>query len=244
VKLDTNFDDYTLKFLKKQGKKENRIIYRLGDIVCSRSMPANVNLSERTKNKNRMMGLSSRAGKTLRELLSPVLQFPVAGDMHKKFAGAISKSISLRKGKTVSVVDDLRWLRDFSFNGATSITHHWRADLLCTQVSANEIKVDIPPFVPTHVINAPANTTSIDCILAAACVRMRDGAAIGHDTVSMAITYHDVMEPARSKYLSATTENGCLVVVAAALMFQLTNGEKDNRVEFLPSSIIGAWYVK
>jgi sensor c-di-GMP phosphodiesterase-like protein len=146
----------------------------------------------------------------------------------------------------VSIANDISRLRNFKFNPHTEVSSRWKVAINVMQAGADEIVVQLPAFIPATQIAAPSNTVNVECTIAAASVSvlMAENENAGSDHFSMLIPHDREMMPAQSISLALPAKPGCLVVVAASMKYHLVTKKTDTRLSFLPSSVIGAWYVE
>ena len=225
------------------GKDGHVVYYKRGNTYCLRPARTQLKQTAATQLRSRNFGIAAGAARTFRQLLLPVLPFPKDKKMQSRFGGAMAKWLGSNELSMITADTDLSSVHTFSFNEHTSTAERCRVNFTCTQSSPGEITLDIPAFVPEHSIAAPANTSALDCTFVAACVRITDGEAMGSDIISLSVPYDDVMIPAQTRSFSVAATRGCLVIVAAAITYRLSNGKKEMRPVFLPSSVVDAWYV-
>ncbi len=238
MKLLVGYTDEMFRQLKRTGRKHRMIIYKREGVALARAFPTRVKRSRKTTDASHIFGWAASRGKTLRQLLIPLFHFPKKR-MHVHFATRLKESFETNDHHIRSI--KVSRLKHFSFNDIAEIRRHWRIELSCKQ-HENQIEIRIPSFVPRHSFKAPARTTSIECIFAAACIRMFDGIAIGHHHMSVTLPYDNFPCLAQVVSLPMPMEEGCLVIVGASLTYILSNNKKEMRPEFLPSSVIDAWY--
>jgi hypothetical protein len=226
-----------------RGKVGDFVSCLRGGKYYLRSLPEYVTQTAASQVSSNRFGNAATIGARFRHCLAPALLFPKDKPMQNRFQGAIAKWFKKSNEPDTSPTTAISDIRSFLFNQCYSVADRWQVNFTFTQPSANEIELHIPEFAPAVSIDAPIRTSSIKCTIAAACMRLSDAEAIGHDHFSMVINHDQTMIPEQSKLLSVATEKGCLVIVAAAMTYQLSNGESDKRPAFMPNSVIGAWYI-
>jgi hypothetical protein len=240
MRLLVNYDDKTFRQLRREGKKNNLVIYRQCGVALARQFPAHVNRSAKTIEASRIFGIAVSRSKTFRQLLAPLFHFPKK-KMHLNFNTRLKQCFFTSDHGLLSIKADR--LKHFSFNDAAQVRRHWSVALSCNQ-QENHTEISIPSFVPQHSFKAPPGTVSIECTFAAACVRMDDGKAVGHHHISIQIPFDDSIQVPHVVSLPISTYEGCLVIVGASLTYLLSHNKKEMRTEFLPSSVIDAWFIK
>jgi len=224
------------------GKIDNVVFYKRSGTYIARAVAAEVKQSAATKQRSKNFGVAASAGKTLRQLLLPVLPYPKDKRMQSKFSGVISQWLKLSNLSAIPPINTIPFVNGFSFNENTAVAERWRLPFTVTQPAANLLQVHIPAFVPTTAISAPAYTATVELSITAASCRLTDASAIGSFTVTVSIPFDDTMVDARVLSFPVSTEQGALIVTAASLNYELTNGQKDIRPAFMPSSVIDARY--
>ena len=230
----------TVNFVK--GTIDGVVFYEMSGGHFARSAPKKMTQSEATKKRSKNFGIASPAAAAIRRLLSPVLPFPKDQAMQRSFNGALINWLKQKNAEELSPGINLPFITGFSFNKKTAIGDRWKINITCNQVSADEVQIHIPAFNPAISIAAPASASTVECTFVAACCHLIDKNAASAREVSVAFPYHDSMVSHRLLSLPLTTLPGCLVVVAASMKFKSGLGIPDYRPEYLPSSVIGAWY--
>lgn len=230
----------TASFLK--GKINNVIFYRIGNTHAARSAPLTVRQTEATKVRSRNFGLASSAGRTLRSLLLPVLPFPKDKKMQSRFSGAIAQWLALNKAADLPPQQAIPFVTGFSLNEATSFAERCKLLLTVTQTAGNEIQIQLPAFIPTAAITAPAHTVMVELIFTVAACGLMDAEARGTAAHRLAIPYNHTEVAAQTLLFPVSTAAGSLLLTAAALRYTLANAETDNRAAFLPASVVEARY--
>jgi hypothetical protein len=241
MKLLAQYDDETFNRLKRDGKKNKLIVYKRCGVALARKLPDRVNRNRNTIDASHTFGLAASRGKTFRELLSPLFHFPKSR-MHLRFATHLKQCLLINEEGTLSMKIG-KGLQQFPFNEVAELRRHWQVQLYCQQ-QPNNIEIIIPAFVPTLSFKAPRGTTSIECKIAVACVRMSDGEANGDHHTCIKVPYDDLIQPPRSLSLPIATSEGCLIIVGAALTYLLDNNKRETGTKFLPSSVIDAWFIE
>ena len=224
------------------GKMGNIIFYKRNGNYFARMAPDKVKQTAPTKKRSSNFGIASSAGKTLRKLLLPSLPFPKDKKMQNDFMGAIAKWLRLNNMKDLKAATRLPFLTNFNFNEKTGIGERWKVSINVTQPAANRIEIDIPAYAPAKKIIAPAHTTGIICSLTAASCRLKDGFALGSFTKTINIPYNNDLVSASKLSMPVPTTKGALIIVAASFTYILSGRKMNNKIAFMPSSVIDARY--
>lgn len=211
---------------------------RLGQHIA-RSLPTTVKQSTATRRRSLNFGVACRAAKTLRTLLAPVIPFPKDKAMQNRFAGAIAKWMGQSDPLTMPTTAEISFVTGFSFNDQAHLPEKWSSSLVVTQPSSQLIEVNIPPFIPTRDIPAPAHTTEIKCTIAAAVCQLASGEAISSYQASFTIPYTDKEHSAEKIELPVSIVAGSMVVVAVGLEYFGRNG-MESKPAFMPCGVVNA----
>ncbi len=227
-------------FLK--GKMDNIVFYQRQGSWIARTRPATIRQAAATKIRSRNFGIAARAAKSLRVGLLPVLPFPKERSMQIGFSGAIARWMHQESPGSLAPVTGVPFVNNFSFNKSISIADRWKIPLSFAQPTDLELEWQIPSFIPTGKISAPAHAVAVQCTVAVACCRLADGQLTSNDSTSFSIPYTNTAQPARTIALPASTTTGTLVLMALSLRYMLSSGTEDKRNVFLPSSVVYARY--
>ena len=175
-------------------------------------------------------------------MLQPVLPFPRDRIMQVKFSGAIAQWLSSGNAAMLPPTDAVPFVEAFQFNKDTSIAERWKLRLIVEQPDAHLIAVQIPAFVPTQCIAAPAHTKMIECTITTAGCLLKDASPTSSDTVTIAIPYNNIPVNEQVITLPVLSPAGTLLVTAVALRYRLADGGYCSKPAFLPASVIDARY--
>ena len=199
------------------GRINNVVFFERAGTYMARSLPDRVRLSAATKVCNGNFGTASTCGKNLREMLQPLLPFPRDRIMQVKFSGAIAQWLSSGNTALLPPTNAVPFVEVFQFNRDTSIAERWKLRLIVKQPDAHLIAVQIPAFVPTQCIAAPAHTKMIECTITTAGCLLKDGAPTGSHTVTIAIAYSNTPVEAQVITLPVPAPAGTLLVTAVCV---------------------------
>ncbi len=226
-----------------RGKIGNLIYYSRSGKYFVKVAPERVNQSAATKNRSRNFGLGASLCKTLRQLLTSVLPDPKNRSMQSRFSGAFSKWLGTSNINELRPLRPLPFVTGFSFVPDTSMAERFRVPLQIETENGGTVKVLLPAFVPVKAIHAPVRTTRVDMLITVAAAELRSAQSLGSSSQTVHIEYTNSLQPALELLFPVATLPGSVVVVAAALRYQLPNGKQELRPAFLPASVMDAWYV-
>lgn len=236
----------TLKNLQFSGRVGPVIFYFVGDKFHRRSAPTHIRQTAKTKIRSTNFGIASRAGKTLRSELLPVLAFPKDKLMQSRFSGAIAKWLQLEDVQNLLPAEDLGNLYNFRFNLHGAFPESFRVPYTISKVGNTAFAIQLPAFMPLQYLKGPEGTVSVDCTFAVAGCNLASGAASGSYTTTLAIPYNNTVIPAQTITLPFAQNQGSLIVIAAALTFTIVKEgtmQKNTENAFMPSSVIKSYYL-
>ena len=224
------------------GRMNNVVFFKRAGTHMARALPATVKLSAATKVRNGNFGIASACGKSLRQLLQPVLPFPKDRRMQIRFSGAFAKWLGAGDAATIPTVTDIPFVNQFPFNDRTSIEERWKLPLTVEQPSADVVTLHIPAFIPTQTITAPAHTVAVTCTITVAGSMLLDAAPTDSHSTTMEIPYTDALIPAQVIEWPLPAAAGTVIITAVALRYRLANSTYCSTPAFLPASVIDARY--
>ena len=224
------------------GRINNVVFFKRAGTYMARSLPATVKLSAATKVCNGNFGVASACGKSLRQLLQPVLPFSKDRRMQIRFSGAIAKWLGAANAATIPPVTIIPFVNQFRFTDCPGVAERWKLGLLVEQPAANTITLHIPAFIPTQTITAPAHTVAVTCTISVAGCMLMNAAPTGSHTTTIEIPYADTLIPAQTIQWPLPAPAGAVIIVAVALRYRLANGGYCSTAAFLPASVIDARY--
>jgi hypothetical protein len=224
------------------GRMNNVVFFKRAGTYMARSLPAAVKLSAATKVCNGNFGIASACGKSLRQLLLPVLPFPKDRRMQIRFSGAIAKWLGAANAASLPPVTAIPFVNQFRFTDCPGISERWKLGLLVEQPAANTITLHIPAFIPTQTISAPEHTVAVTCTITVAGSMLMGAAPTGSHSTTMEIAYTDTVIPAQTMQWPLPAPAGTVILVAVALRYRLAGGGYCSAPAFLPASVIDARY--
>jgi hypothetical protein len=227
-------------FLK--GRINNVVFYQLGNSYVARSLPAQMPQTEATKARSRNFGVAAAAGRILRSYWQELLPNPKDKNMQSRFSGAIAKWLGQTNVQELPPQENLPFINGFSFTTETTMAERLRIPLAVT-ANANGLVLDLPAFVPTQSITAPAGTVTAELVFAVAACGLAQQEYRGGVLANMQLAYTNVLQPAQQILLELPLTAGSLVVTAAAMRYTLASGVVENRAAFLPAGVVDARWV-
>jgi hypothetical protein len=227
-------------FLK--GRINNVVFYQLGNSYVARSLPAQMPQTETTKARSRNFGVAAAAGRILRSYWQQLLPNPKDKNMQSRFSGAIAKWLGQTNVQELPQQENLPFINGFCFTTETTLAERLRIPLAVT-ANANGLIVEIPAFVPTQRITAPAGTVTVELLFAVAACGLAQQEYRGGVLAQLELPYTHALRPAQQILLELPLTAGSLVVTAAAMRYTLADGVPENRAAFLPAGVVDARWV-
>jgi hypothetical protein len=226
-----------------KGKMNNLVFYERNGVQVARVMGAAPKHTAATKKRSENFGICATLGKSLRPLLYPAIPFPKNKSMQGKFSGAFAKWLGLRDILSIPPTNEIPFVTGFPFNPETSIAERCKVPFAVSHTTANELVIQLPAFVPSSAISAPANTIALEFSFAAASCMLSNGTAPGGDVKKIIIPYDHQTVNASQVQLFINTEPGAIVITALSLDYRLANGLLSNNTAFMPSAVIDARFI-
>ena len=227
----------TNSYMVTTGRVGPVIFYKRGNTYCSRSMPEKVRQTEATKRRSKEFGKASKMGKSVREMLNPVIPIPLNHSGQLRLVKFLFEF--LRTGFAI--------INEFSFSAGRLLAERWRTALTITLPAAGMVQVEIPSFVPVASIpEVPKTTVSVTCLFTVASMS-DDGVAIGSSSSSLEIKYDSVEVPAQTISIPLSTPVDSILITGMSLQFNVVNKdqvEKTTDAAFMPAGIVSIIRVK
>jgi hypothetical protein len=226
------------------GKIGGLVYSRVGDSTIVRSAPQNIRQTEATKKRAGEFGRASKAGKSLRMQLKPVILFPSDNKMQTRLVSTLL--LWLRKSYSPGTpCTEVPFISRFQFIEGHTIRERWNIVLGVSNPDSGLIELKIPAFVPRKKMNAPAGTISAKCDIGVASFHVESGMPGDGNSVSIYYDYDDEEVPERIVSLPVTTTPGSLVVTAICLQFLLPSMmdlEQMKKKGFISSEVVSSMY--
>jgi len=235
----------SIKNLVLIKRKWPALIYKLFEKYYSRTLPAMVRQSADIQIRNTNFNIASKAGNILYNGLLPAVPFPKDRQMQSKFSAAIARWLQLQSIEDIHPQDEIPYIHNFQFNPHVIIGKIFSVEPTITKRGYNCLEISIPSFIPENCISAPINTISAEYKITVASCALKTGAPSGNYRHSTILTLNNAELPARVISLPVKQAPGTLIVVAAAITFNLfTEGKviKCADPSFMPCTIIKAMY--
>jgi len=227
------------------GRIGNLIFYKLGDKYYSRSAPVKVKQTKATKKRATEFGKASRAGKSLRQQLLPVIPFPKDNQMQTRLVSAIFLWLKSNIGNSLQPCNPVPYVSNYQFTKGYTVTERWKVALRVTHPSEGMMELKIPAFVPSKALSAPANTFSVTSHIIAVGCNMENGVATGGFNTFLDFEYNDMEVPEQTIPLPIPTLGGSLVATVIFLEYiYMKNGypQKTTNKAFMPAGVVNAMY--
>lgn len=225
-----------------RGKMNNIIFYNVSGKSFARAMPVQVRQTAATKKRSTNFGIAQRAGAVLRSMLQQLLPFAKDKDMQRRFSGAISQWLALGNINTLPPQEELAYISHFSFNPATGIAGRLKVALTITRPATHLLQLELPAFIPTNAITAPAGTAAVQILVKAAACHLQSFAGGCSETVVISFSYNSQPQPARVIDLPIEIAAGDIVLTVMSMRFLDAGGVQDQRPAFMPCAVIDARY--
>ena len=108
------------------GSIGNVIFYRRMGTNCARVKAANVQQSEPTKIRSANFGIAARAGKGLRDGLTPCMPLATDRSMQSRFSGAIAKWLGLSAIDELPPTDAVPFVSDLDFTKGQPVSERFK----------------------------------------------------------------------------------------------------------------------
>ncbi|MGN6803059.1 MAG: hypothetical protein ACTHJN_14245 [Ginsengibacter sp.] len=229
------------------GRIQNLVFYKLGDRYCVRTVPSRVKQTKATKARGKQFGIASRAGATLRRQLLNVIPFPSDNNMQTRLVSAIYRYLQLTEKIRPEQTDRLAYIDGFQFTEGYTILERWKVALSVTRNPEGGLQLNIPVFIPTKNISAPAETVSVICDIAAGGFDRKTGNPTGGFSTSLRYQYNDVEVPEQVITMPIPMPPACVIVTAISFQYQMMKSGHEAQVKkkaFMPSGIVSAMYVE
>lgn len=226
------------------GTIGNVVLYRRMGKPCARMKRDHIKQTAATKKRGVNFGIAARAGKALRQELSPAMPDPKDRSVQSRFSGAIAKWLGQSEVESLQPHDNLPFLGFFPFSKNDTFAERFKVPV-SVKTTDTGIGVSIGSFIPARNIIAPAGTVSVRLILSVAAATLATGIACGGQTESIEIPFNNVEIPARMFDFAVPTVAGTIIVTAARLLYC---GYKNNypfiieKKGFNPAGVINARY--
>ena len=195
-----------------------------------------------TKIRSTNLGIAARAAKILRQHFDNRLPFPKNGFMQCHFVGAIINWLGNNDAASLPPEDNLGYINGFAFNAAASVAALWKVPLQITKENDGLLRMYIPAFIPAEKLLVPPGTVETRCTIVAASWNWLQPNLQNNAGHRLLIPFTGNLFPAQDIPLAVPASRGCLLVTIVSLEFIQKDGERDNRVRYLPCNVMDARY--
>ncbi|MFT3844538.1 MAG: hypothetical protein QM725_05765 [Lacibacter sp.] len=224
------------------GKIDNLVFFTRNGKQVVRTMPGKVRQTAATKIRSRNFGIASSSCKTLRWLLQPVLFNPTDRNMQLRFSGAVARWLAQSNAETLAPQQQIPFVTGFSFSKQTSVAERCRLPFTVSNPVAGQTLVQLPAFIPTATIAAPAHTNMVQLTITVAACHLLNARAAGSETKQLLLPYNNTPVAAQDIEFNVAAETGVLLITAVQILYRLQNGNTDMRDEFMPASVVDGRY--
>lgn len=224
------------------GKLGNIIFFTRNGGNFSKQAAEKVHQTEATKASAHSFGVASRVGKTFRQLFEPLLPNPKDREMQGKFAGAITKWLTLNHNNPQPLQTNLPFITGFAFNPATSVAERCKLPFTVSNNNVGYTEIQLPDFIPNEAFTAPAHTVAIQLTITVAACTLQTAEETGADTKQLHIVYNNVLIPAQTLQFIVAANTGELLLTAVRIIYVLQNGNTEQRAAFMPVSVVDGRY--
>jgi hypothetical protein len=227
------------------GSIGNVIFYRRMGTNCARVKASHVQQSEATKIRSVNFGIAARAGKGLRDGLTPCMPLATDRSMQSRFSGAIAKWLGLSAIDELPPTDAVPFVSDLDFTKGQPVGERFKVPLSISVPQQNLVTVSINTFVPSKEISAPAGTGLVTLVISVAGCLLKTGESSGNETHTIDILYNDTPVPAQVLEFHVDTPQQSLLVAAARLIykrFEYNTWVEMKKEAFMPAGVIHAGY--
>lgn len=225
-----------------KGSIANVVFYKLNGQHIARSKPASVKQTGNMKQRSQNFGIAARAGKTLRAGLAPILPFPKDKKMQSRFSGALSQWLGTQPIHELLPQPAVAALHGYNFNEACRLAERFKVPVHVSLPPGGQVTIDIPAFVPTQALAAPAHTAYAELTVITTACRLATAMPVATEIFSRRIDYNNIEQPPQQLQYSIAAQPGTLVLAAASISFWRSNGKKEMREGYLPAGVLGAAY--
>lgn len=218
------------------------ITYEYRGKPCVRAKPEVVKQTKATKASAMSFGLASRMSRLLRQGLHPILPDPKSKDLMYRLNSCLFKWIEAGKPNPVLTVSDPLAINSFECNLQSELSSHLKVKPI-VEWKSNKVIVLIPTFIPTDLINAPANTKMVHLAVCMAGCSFSDSDQAWNAETTIDIPYTNQELPLQEIELPFRKEGQSMTIVAIGVTYTILKKGKSIRSDdkkWLPCAVVGA----
>ena len=229
------------------GRVANLIYYKMYGRTYVRAAPVSVKQTKATRASGLSFGMASRLGSALRKQLITVIPYPKDHQMQVGLVSVVYQWLKAVDGNPTGLATSPDLIKGFSFiEKARYFRNRWKVGIQVSNPSSGLVQVKIPAFVPSDVMEAPKDTTSVTCKFAAGVSDIKTGLSLGSATFEFNLTYNN--EPVAEQTISFNlpTPIGSLIVTGASLQYKINKGRYvkiNTNKNYMPAEIVDAKYI-
>ena len=231
--------------IRLKGTAANLIYYKWRDIDCIRTKPDQVKQATASKAAGHRFGKANTTESALRTALEHLLPNAKDKDMQRRFAKPIYRWLLTDPLHSSMPVNQLPFITGFEFNEKSLLEERLRLPLTVNRTAGGKLLLQVPAYIPTQTITAPAYTVTMLYRVTVLICRMDKPAITQQWSTAIAIPYTSQEQPAQEILLNVAPAAGCLTVVAAALEYRTSKAGKSRKataMRWLPAAVLTAMY--
>lgn len=227
------------------GRIGNLIHYRVGDKYYSRLAPRKYKQTKATKAKASEFGMASTIGRLIRQNLDSVIFNYTDNKMQTNLVREIFEWLQIARNQPASSVTQAR-LEGFNFSTESPLlSSRWKIKVDVSSLTAGQLQIKIPSFVPKTSFIAPARTTNIVCKIASVVIDVKNKVEIASVTNKISYVMDKNKVESQAIVQDLPMPKGSLLVTGMCLEFSISQRQtavptKDKL--FQPSQIVYAVY--
>jgi hypothetical protein len=228
------------------GSVGNLVFYRRMGKNCARVKRVNLKQTPATKKRSGNFGISSRAGKALRNGLMATMPNPSDRNMQNRFSGSIARWIGVSDVENLLPAGKVPFVSELAFTPEQPFGERCKVPFAITRPGENAIAVSIDAFVPAWQIQAPAGTQGVTWVISVSACQLQSGELSGSGTRQLEILYNDISVPAQVLEFDIAASAGSLIVTASRLIYKKRENNswiEINKEAFMPAGVIDARYL-
>jgi hypothetical protein len=220
--------------------------YKWNAVFTNEPRPRQVNQTLEKKTYSEAFNISKRTGRSLWELLTPVLPDSKNKETMHTMEIALYQWMLTGPVKNVSPVNNVPFITNFQFNEEQSLSKAIKITATAKRNDDNTIELIMPALIPVKDILAPSKTQSVTFKIMAAAYNIADGTKAESYLAELTMPYNDTVVPTQNILLPAATEQGLLVIIAMSVEYTILKEDKlqpvTDNLHWMPTGIIWAGY--
>jgi hypothetical protein len=224
---------------KTKEKKENPVNIQKRSKECYHWDPNRILSSPEFQDATEyQVNLATAISQTIRQHLSSVIPYPSSPTMHDKLKKELTEYVQCGTSDPEDWIDCVWMIDDFDFTPRGIFDNKsWVRTLKIKYVSSTLIKVIVPEFIPTEVIDAYGRTESVKCKIAMSVLYPQTGIPIANAETEFIFPFNNSVVQKKIIPIEIPTPKMSILVTGLLLEFQtnhkyvMTSEEKRNYVQ-------------